>query len=160
MNEEKKMTTHKNLRELALAATSGEWTYEPQPPHPERVWRGIRIIADVIGDSAETQANAAFIAAANPQAVIELLDEVESLRDALKTITDLFLLPNEKSNERFERIGEMFTKDTGHLRPGKDYGMYGPRPPENLNQIYDDWYAGKIAKARKVLSNPDDAEVG
>jgi hypothetical protein len=44
--------------------TPGEWSYEPQDFSPERVWAGTRLICHVVGDSAETQETAAFIATA------------------------------------------------------------------------------------------------
>lgn len=44
--------------------TPGPWAYEPQAYHPDRIFAGCKLIATAHGDSAETEANAALIAAA------------------------------------------------------------------------------------------------
>jgi hypothetical protein len=44
-----------------MTHTKTPWSYEPQEFTPERIWAGTRLIAQVVGDSAETQANAALI---------------------------------------------------------------------------------------------------
>jgi hypothetical protein len=44
--------------------TPTPWTYEPQPFRPESIWAGTKLIAQVVGDSAETEGNAAFIVCA------------------------------------------------------------------------------------------------
>lgn len=37
------------------------WTYEPQPYKQDAIWAGTRLVANVIGDDAQTEANAAHI---------------------------------------------------------------------------------------------------
>ena len=84
------MSDWKKLRELAEAATPGPWENRPgiDPPGD--------IIAPGLGEygpkpfithvgSWGRSADAAFIAAANPQTVLALLDEIERLRARLKT---------------------------------------------------------------------------
>lgn len=76
-------------------------------------------------------------------------DRMEKALDALQ---DLFAREGECSMGRFERIAEMFRKDTGYLAPGKDPGMLSQQPKgEELRRIYDDWFAAKIADARAAL---------
>lgn len=84
----------KRLRELATMATPGEW---------KLIWRrGFRIIiereeddewvSDLIARISAREETAAFIAAANPQAVLALLDENSTLRqenDQLKQVNAL-----------------------------------------------------------------------
>lgn len=75
----------KKLRELANAATPGPW-FVNEDANYGNIWvdssvtkEGVALCdgGDWIGPCA---ANAAFIAAANPQTVLELLDEIERLR--------------------------------------------------------------------------------
>jgi hypothetical protein len=67
------------LRKLAEAATQGEWHQTP----PSGIYQGRMIVTDdraaCIGETHNANAteNAAFIAAANPAAILELLDRVE-----------------------------------------------------------------------------------
>ncbi|VDC49732.1 hypothetical protein [Brevundimonas mediterranea] len=76
----------------------------------------------------------------------------DRLAKALDTLQDLFAREGECSMERFERLAEMFRKDTGYLAPGKDPGMLSQQPEgEELRRIYDDWFAAKIVSARAAL---------
>lgn len=89
------MTDHKTLRDLAEAATPGKWTTGKNTPSlimmPDR--EGDCVIAQTfdpvpyIGIK-KMHSNAAFIAASNPQAVIALLKEIESLRKAAAHCVD------------------------------------------------------------------------
>lgn len=71
------------LRALAEAATPGPWTTEDSRNAAglARVWqlRGVGI-AECRVRGADNHHDAAFIAAANPTAVLALLDEIETLR--------------------------------------------------------------------------------
>lgn len=79
------MTDHAKLRELANAATSGEWTSIAR--HTESRFGDGSRICDVANapnrivayEVAEPDAD--YVAAANPRAVLGLLDEIERLRD-------------------------------------------------------------------------------
>jgi hypothetical protein len=76
----------------------------------------------------------------------------DRLAGALDALQDLFAREGECSLERFERIAEMFRKDTGYLAPGKDPGMLSQQPEgDELRRIYDDWFSAKIATARAAL---------
>lgn len=79
------MTTDRTqLRALATAATPGPWEYIPTAPN-----RGVDFVRTELGPTVcdfggypPTRADAAFIAAANPTAVLALLDEIERLRES------------------------------------------------------------------------------
>lgn len=84
------------LRDLASRATKGPWElgrkgrFKQRLDSPTGGWWGLchtyHALKDHNGDAVpnrEGQANAAFIAAANPKAVTELLDEITRLKDCL-----------------------------------------------------------------------------
>ena len=76
---------HAALRALAEAATPGPWTLSADGPPPDII-AGMSVVACTLPSDRtrdEDTANAAYIAAANPAAVLALLDEVERLREAL-----------------------------------------------------------------------------
>lgn len=77
--------------------------------------------------------------------------DVSELVEVLRDILAFFAGENENALEKFERIGDWFNKETGYMRPGKDYGMYGPQPPKNLDDIFDEWYQNKVKKSREAL---------
>ncbi len=70
------------LRKLAEAATQGKWSQTP----PSGIYQGRMIVTDnraaCIGETHNVNAteNAAFIAAANPAAIIAILDERDQLQ--------------------------------------------------------------------------------
>jgi len=72
-----------DLRQLAEAATPGPWTqYQSGLPEYNNVCFGIEKGEALICGAAETEADAAYIAAAHPQAILALLDERDALRAA------------------------------------------------------------------------------
>ena len=83
------------LRRLAQAATSGEWYVERgnhiygrnEVTDGEEVWHPVIACTDDDEVNVNFEANAAFIAAANPATISELLDRLEAAekgRDALQ----------------------------------------------------------------------------
>lgn len=76
----------KELRRLAQAATSGEWYVERgnhiygrnEVTDGEEVWHPVIACTDDDEVNVNFEANAAFIAAANPAAVSEILDRLEA----------------------------------------------------------------------------------
>ena len=75
------------LREAAQAATPGPWTPNQLATTPTETFgvaikAGRKIIVRACGDRYQTWANAKFIAAANPTAILALLAECDALRDA------------------------------------------------------------------------------
>lgn len=83
------MTTDRTqLRALATAATPGPWEYIPTAPN-----RGVDFVRTELGPTVcdfggypPTRADAAFIAAANPTAVLALLDELRECEDAYEAV--------------------------------------------------------------------------
>jgi len=89
------MTDINELRRLAQAATSGEWYVERgnhiygrnEVTDGEEVWHPVIACTDDDEVNVPFEANAAFIAAATPAAVSEILDRLEAAekeRDALR----------------------------------------------------------------------------
>jgi len=58
------------------------------------------------------------------------------MREALEAVHDWRGLCDANDMETFERIGEMFRKDTGYLRPGKDDARY---TTEQRLTAWNDW---------------------
>lgn len=81
------MTDLKKLRELAEKANPGPWIEKRDPFDVERIHvvdQDDEIICSVRG----TTRNSYFIATANPQAIIELLDRLERYEKALIEFAD------------------------------------------------------------------------
>ena len=80
------MNDTKELRRLAQAATAGEWYVERgnhiygrnEVTDKEEVWHPVIACTDDDEINVNFEANAAFIAAANPAAISELLDRLEA----------------------------------------------------------------------------------
>ena len=108
-------------------------------PNNEAIWC---IAGYLPGGSGEMEANARLIAAA------------PCLLAALNDLQDVFARDGECSMERFERLAEMFRRDTGYLAPGKDQPMGGADQPDgdDLRRIYDDWFAAKVTRARAAIA--------
>jgi hypothetical protein len=62
------MMSCEGLETLAAKMTPGPWSYEPEDYSPDMVRSGHGLIAQVIGDSAETQDNARGIVALRNEA--------------------------------------------------------------------------------------------
>ena len=78
------------LREAAKKATPGPWFMEPDETSPD-ILAAPGVVARTVASDMPRQVdalNAAFIAAANPAAVLALLDENARMREALKTIAN------------------------------------------------------------------------
>jgi hypothetical protein len=88
-----------------------------------------------IGDAGH--ATAAFIAAANPTTVLEMIEQNEELREALKALRSV-CFDWRKTLDEFERLGELYYQEFRRLRPGKDDPFRDSNEPENIKQ-YDEW---------------------
>lgn len=75
-------TRHARLRNLAEAATPGPWGIGEREVGciADQGGKGYAILRETNGKSLPSPANRAYIAAANPAAVIALLDEIDALR--------------------------------------------------------------------------------
>ena len=92
------------LRELAEKATPGPWTADPQRP-------GILRINDdpTCGILVGQRTNTSFIAAANPQTVLSLLDRIEVLKEQVENlipIADVYCQAHEAVEEAHKVLKE------------------------------------------------------
>ena len=90
------MTDHAELRRLAEAATPGPWEYQAPLKILAADRTSIVLIALSHASYREDEANSRLIAAANPKAILALLDEIdglkaenEVLRGALKQFAEM-----------------------------------------------------------------------
>lgn len=60
--------------------------------------------------------------------------------------------PGENSLQRFERVADVFRRDTGYLRPGKDCTLYSP---EERLAVWDEWVQQHIGEARAILAEAE-----
>ena len=104
-----------------------------------------------------TEAEAMFRACIPPEIVARyeqahaLEVENEALKDALTWTIAFFLLPHEGWKDHFERLGEVFRKETGYLRPGKDESPQSGHTYEERQAAWDKWVDDHVAAARKLL---------
>lgn len=84
----------------------------------------------------------------NARAARSTSGDVERLRDALAGLEMLYERPGEDSIEQFERIGDVFYKQTGYLRPGKDCRLHDP---DVRSAVWRKWIDAKIDAARAAL---------
>jgi hypothetical protein len=90
------MTRTEELLKLAEAATSGPWNnprgivHEAQLPFTPVVATTLiaKVYSTNYGDFRESEANAAFIAAANPETIKQLVELVQSMKFHFDTIAD------------------------------------------------------------------------
>ncbi len=76
----------------------------------------------------------------------------DGMRAALAGLVALFAEPDESHIAQFERVGELFRRDTGMLRPGKDEPIgYGPTYEER-EATYAAWFRAKVDAARSALA--------
>lgn len=102
----------KSLRKLAEAATPGPWAVGP---YYNRDGHGVgpvvhdvgHVNSDAVVAEHVVKEDAAFIAAANPQTVIALLDDNESLNETAKRRLDDMALMSEKTVQLREQLSAM-----------------------------------------------------
>ena len=76
------------------------------------------------------------------------LAETAKLREAVLWTTAMFKYPDEGALEAFERVGDLFFRETGYLRPGKSCLIHD----HDVRQAaFDEWFAGKLAAARALV---------
>lgn len=76
------------------------------------------------------------------------------LRRALTNLVALYAEPGESNLDRFERVAELFHRETGMLAPGKDQAAASGNSPtyEQRVEQWEAWYAKRAAAARAALS--------
>jgi hypothetical protein len=122
--------TDKDLRALALKATDGPWEWEaPMYPGQECYVRGPgRCIAEVDCGDIEQIAddNAAFIAAANPQTVIGLLDRIEAAEAKAERLEQQAAQWKDEDRGHKASLHECYRAVTGGT--GEPADWHGSRP--------------------------------
>lgn len=76
-----------------------------------------------------------------------------ALVDALRWSEQFNRRPGEGYTECFERIGEVFYRETGQLRPGKDASPMAGASMEERQALWDEWIAAGIARGRAALAS-------
>lgn len=82
---------HDQLRKLAEAATPGEWIADIEVIQTEDgdVYDSCSVMREtdrIFGPTIETPEDAHYIAAANPQMILQLLDKIQELEDMTDTV--------------------------------------------------------------------------
>lgn len=100
------------LRKLAQAATPGPWiNHGRQPnvtglPHSAVAAKTLlaRVYSEAYGDVKQETANASFIAAANPAAIVELLDRLEAAEKERDVLRDRLALESQENGALRESV--------------------------------------------------------
>ena len=88
-----------------------------------------------------------------PVDTINIKREVlQGVREAVEFYTMFEDRPDEDPNEKFERIGKVFFKETSYLRPGKDCILHSN---EERQAVWDRWRDGKAVRAQDSLASLD-----
>lgn len=82
-------------------------------------------------------------------------DEVRRLREALERLTELYALPGESNVDRFERVAEMFYRETGCYAPGKDVAAAAGDSTSMVERVarWEAWYVARAEKGRAALGS-------
>ena len=105
-------------------------------------------------NAAEEYFSAAAELATLRATITRLEGERDRYRAALESVEQFFLRPGEDANEKFERIGDAFYRDTHMLRPGKDASWACQYTSEERDVAFNSWCAAKAAAARAALQEP------
>lgn len=73
---------------------------------------------------------------------------LERIKESVAQALGWFHDPDENPLAQFERIGDWYFRETGHLRPGKDDRLEDTSSPENRKR-FQEWCA---AKSRERLA--------
>lgn len=105
------------------------------------------------GDSYEGHFHA-WDAAAKRDAehVVRCVNAHADLLAALQWSEQFNRRPGEGWNECFERVAEIFHRETGHLRPGKDASPMAGASMDERQAAWDEWIAAGIARTRAAIA--------
>jgi hypothetical protein len=78
---------------------------------------------------------------------------VAELEGALRALVELYALPGESNSDRFERVAELYNRETGRYAPGKDvpFAAHDDEAYEDRIAQWEAWYAARAAKGRAAL---------
>ncbi|MFJ3486600.1 ead/Ea22-like family protein [Pseudomonas sp. NPDC090202] len=108
----------KELKALAEAATPGPWGYNGNCGF--RVWS---TPLDCYVFDTGTQPDAEFVAAANPAAVLELIAEIERLRDSHQQVCENYNKVSYASEERGRQIDQLKAENELLRRLASEIGL-------------------------------------
>ena len=87
----------------------------------------------------------------------DAVEEVRALREAIRNVADRRARPGESHNEHFERLAEMFRRETGRMAPGKDQGMeMGARDIGADRAAWESWCAAPYDALVALLPDTGD----
>lgn len=128
------------------------------PPHEAGEWRligpsGKTWLADSPLKCVGLEQRERIPASVALKRIFSICDEPDEVLDALVGLEVLYLRDGEGWNECFERVGELFHRDTGYLRPGKDYGALSNFDDEQgRSAAWEKWIADKVSAARAAIA--------
>lgn len=152
-------------RRLAQAATPGPWiNYGRQPnapgaPHSAVAAKTLlaRVYSEAYGDVAQETANAAFIAAANPAAISEILDRLEAAESAWKESDKSCWDLTEKVIPNIREQLESAEKERDALRAKIEANESAqPAPDENDKSVRKAW----VRFSNELHRSPDEPYPG
>ena len=137
------------------AATPGPWEVRDQ--HPNRsclqVFAGRIEVAVLYGGvDGSKDANDIWRDDHERVANARLIAQAPALLEALQWLEQIHRRDGEGYNECFERIGELFRRQTGHLRPGKDASPHAGSSVEERQAVWDKWVSDGLARARAAIA--------
>lgn len=149
------MTDHAELRRLAKAATPGPWTlYVPEdyqgpeelPGYGVECAEGRAIVWGALEPETGCQfdRDAEFIAAANPQAILGLIEEVEKLRADTSSMRGS-LNANSKCMKKLIKDGTRAAKERDRLRAENEALLLGMRAILNAYDYADQYNKEGVA---------------
>ncbi|MGI0560472.1 ead/Ea22-like family protein [Pseudomonas aeruginosa] len=149
------MTDHAELRRLAKAATPGPWTlYVPEdyqgpeelPGYGVECAEGRAIVWGALEPETGCQfdRDAEFIAAANPQAILRLIEEVEKLRADTSSMRGS-LKANSKCTKKLIKDGARAAKERDRLRAENEALLLGMRAILNAYDYADQYNKEGVA---------------
>lgn len=127
----------------------------------EELANGLNALFSLVGADADIQIRDPEEAAAmmqcyellsalgDPVVVAEALPELVEAAEGIECLT---AREGENSLEHFERIAEMFYRDTRMLMPGKDAGLLPGPTEEDRLEAYEAWKEKPANRLRSVLS--------
>lgn len=89
---------------------------------------------------------------ANAERIVQCVNSHDALLAAVQWSEQFHLRPGEGYSECFDRIAEVFYRETGYMRPGKDASPQAGQSIEERQAAWDEWLAAGIARARAALS--------
>lgn len=80
--------------------------------------------------------------------------ERDELLEALASLAELYAMPGESNVDRFERVAELFHRETGCVAPGKDIAAASGDSMSGVERLtrWENWYANRAEKARAALA--------